>query len=40
MLDAPAKGVEFELEIEARDAPHAGEIVAALTGAGYAPRRV
>lgn len=35
-LDAPAKGVEFDIEIEARDAAHTAEIVQALTDAGYA----
>ncbi len=35
-LDAPAKGVEFDIEIEARDAVHTQEIVAALIAAGYA----
>jgi threonine dehydratase len=37
-LDAPAKGVEFDIEIEARDARHTAEIVAALTSAGYLAR--
>ncbi len=37
-LDAPAKGVEFDIEIETRDAKHTAEIVAALTAAGYAAR--
>jgi threonine dehydratase len=37
-LDAPAKGVEFDIEIETRDAGHTGEIVAALVSAGYAAR--
>jgi len=35
-LDAPAKGVEFDIEIEARDAAHTAEIVRALNDAGYA----
>ncbi len=36
MLDAPAKGVEFDIEIEARDAEHTAEIAQALRAAGYA----
>jgi threonine dehydratase len=39
-LDAPAKGVEFDIEIEARDAKHSEEIIAALAAKGYAPRRM
>jgi threonine dehydratase len=35
-LDAPVKGVEFDIEIEARDAQHTADIVQALTDAGYA----
>jgi threonine dehydratase len=38
-LSAPAKGVEFDIEIETRDAPHTLEIIAALQAAGY-PARV
>lgn len=37
-LDAPAKGVEFDIEIETRDARHAAEIVEALNAAGYQAR--
>ena len=39
-LDAPAKAVEFDIEIEVRDAAHAGEIVSALCAAGYEARRL
>lgn len=39
-LDAPAKGVEFDIELEARDREHGAEIIAALTAGGYAPRRM
>lgn len=39
-LDAPAKGVEFEIELEARDAAHAEQVLGALAAAGFAPRRV
>lgn len=35
-LDAPVKGVEFDIEIESRDAEHTNEVVRALTEAGYA----
>jgi threonine dehydratase len=37
-LDVPAKGAEFDIVIETRDAQHTQEIVAALTAAGYPPR--
>jgi len=37
-LDAPAKGVEFDIEIETRDFHHTNEIIAALTDAGYDAR--
>ncbi len=37
-LDAPAKGVEFDITIETRDAAHTQSIVEALTGAGYDAR--
>ncbi len=37
-LHAPIKGVEFDIEIETRDAKHTSEIVAALTAAGYSAR--
>lgn len=39
-LQAPIKGVEFDVEIETRDAAHTTEIIAALTGAGYDARRL
>lgn len=34
-LDAPAKGVEFDIEIETRDAQHTAEIITALKAAGF-----
>jgi threonine dehydratase len=37
-LDAPIKGVEFDIQIETRDAAHTAEIIAALNGAGYEAR--
>ena len=37
-LDVPAKGAEFDIMIETRDARHTGEIVEALTERGYPPR--
>jgi threonine dehydratase len=37
-LDVPAKGAEFDLMIETRDATHTQEIIAALSEAGYPPR--
>jgi len=37
-LDAPIKGVEFDIEIETRDARHTAEIVEALRAAGYEAR--
>ncbi|MCW5559819.1 MAG: threonine ammonia-lyase, partial [Verrucomicrobiae bacterium] len=39
-LDVPAKGAEFDIEIETRDAQHTMEIVSALIAAGYPPRRI
>lgn len=39
-LDAPAKGVEFDIEIETRDSAHTAEIIAALKAAGYDARCV
>ena len=33
-------GVEFDVEIETRDAAHTAEIVTALTEAGYTARRL
>jgi threonine dehydratase len=37
-LDVPAKGAEFDIMIETRDAKHTGEIVEALRERGYPPR--
>jgi len=37
-LDAPVKGVEFDIEIETRDMAHTREIIDALTSAGYPAR--
>ncbi|GAM98086.1 threonine dehydratase [alpha proteobacterium U9-1i] len=39
-LDAPAKGVEFDIEIETRDMAHTVEIMNALTAAGYTAKRL
>ncbi|HTK36120.1 MAG TPA: threonine ammonia-lyase [Caulobacteraceae bacterium] len=39
-LDVPAKGAEFDIMIETRDAAHTREIIAALREAGYPPRAV
>jgi threonine dehydratase len=39
-LDVPAKGAEFDIMIETRDARHTQEIIAALSRAGYPPRTV
>ena len=39
-LDVPAKGAEFDIMIETRDALHTQEIIAALREAGYPPRTV
>jgi threonine dehydratase len=39
-LDVPAKGAEFDIMIETRDARHTQEIIAALGEAGYPPRPV
>ncbi|MEJ0060827.1 MAG: threonine ammonia-lyase [Terricaulis sp.] len=39
-LDVPAKGAEFDIEIETRDAQHTLEIIEALSAAGYPPRRL
>ncbi|WP_411288532.1 threonine ammonia-lyase [Phenylobacterium sp.] len=39
-LDVPAKGAEFDLMIETRDAQHTQEIMDALREAGYPPRAV
>jgi threonine dehydratase len=37
-LDVPAKGAEFDITIETRDARHTQEIIDALTQAGFPPR--
>jgi len=37
-LDVPAKGAEFDITIETRDALHTQEIIDALTRAGFPPR--
>ncbi|MEM7767472.1 MAG: threonine ammonia-lyase [Pseudomonadota bacterium] len=37
-LDVPAKGAEFDILIETRDAQHTKDVVAALAAAGYPPR--
>ena len=37
-LDVPAKGAEFDITIETRDARHTQEIIDALTRAGFPPR--
>ena len=37
-LDVPAKGAEFDITIETRDALHTQEIINALNRAGYPPR--
>ena len=39
-LDVPAKGAEFDIMIETRDALHTQEIIQALREAGYPPRTV
>ena len=39
-LDVPAKGAEFDIEVETRDAQHTAELVDALTAAGYPPKRL
>ncbi|MGH6958566.1 MAG: threonine ammonia-lyase [Caulobacteraceae bacterium] len=39
-LDVPAKGAEFDIMIETRDAQHTQEIIDALRAAGYPPRVV
>jgi threonine dehydratase len=39
-LDVPAKGAEFDIMIETRDARHTQEIMAALRESGYPPRTV
>lgn len=39
-LDAPAKGVEFDIQIETRDRAHGDEIMAALSAAGFNARRL
>lgn len=37
-LDVPAKGAEFDIMLETRDALHTQEIIDALTAAGFPPR--
>ncbi|HYG28379.1 MAG TPA: pyridoxal-phosphate dependent enzyme, partial [Caulobacteraceae bacterium] len=39
-LDVPAKGAEFDIMIETRDAQHTKEVMDALRAAGYPPRTV
>lgn len=39
-LDVPAKGAEFDILIETRDARHTTEIMDALSAAGYPPRKI
>ena len=39
-LDVPAKGAEFDIMIETRDAQHTQEIMEALRESGYPPRAV
>ena len=39
-LDVPAKGAEFDILIETRDAQHTQEIIDALRDVGYPPRTV
>ncbi|MBI1251272.1 MAG: threonine ammonia-lyase [Alphaproteobacteria bacterium] len=39
-LDVPAKGAEFDILIETRDAQHTQEIIDALAACGYPPRRL
>lgn len=38
-LDVPAKGAEFDILIETRDAAHSQEVVQSLTAHGYPPRQ-
>jgi threonine dehydratase len=39
-LDVPAKGAEFDIMIETRDAQHTQEVMDALRAKGYPPRAV
>ena len=39
-LDVPAKGAEFDIQIETRDAGHTRDVIQALRDAGYPPRLV
>ena len=39
-LDVPAKGAEFDIQIETRDAQHTRDVIEALRRAGYPPRIV
>lgn len=38
-LDVPAKGAEFDILMETRDAQHTSDVVKSLTQAGYPPRK-
>ena len=37
-LDVPAKGAEFDILMETRDAQHTHDVIEALSQAGYPPR--
>lgn len=39
-LHVPAKGAEFDITLETRDAQHTEQVLSALTEAGYAPKKV
>jgi threonine dehydratase len=39
-LDVPAKGAEFDIMIETRDAQHTQDIIQALRDVGYPPKVV
>lgn len=39
-LDVPAKGAEFDILMETRDAQHTQEVIEALTASGYPPRKL
>lgn len=39
-LDVPAKGAEFDILVETRDAQHTHDVVEALTACGYPPRKL
>lgn len=38
-LDVPAKGAEFDILMETRDAQHTNDVIKSLTQAGYPPRK-